>query len=459
MVSIVDVASKFIPVNKVQAGSKENNLGNRGICTCPFCTNGIIKSMILSEKENKYKCFSCGETGDTIDFLEKAVGMDKGQAMDYINSLEGKESHIEQASKETNEILYKANSIAANTYYCSLKANNKAYHYLKDRGISDNTIKKFALGYSNYGIGETLKRIGMSDKSIQESGLAIYKDGKYKDKIFNRIMFPIMVEQDGENRVVGFGGRLMKYPDPKYPNAPKYLNTSATPIFDKKRVLFAFNYAKHSTRKGIILCEGYMDALALHQAAYDNATATLGTACTMYHAKMIKEKTDTVYLCYDSDDAGIKAKLKAIPILRKEGLDVKILSCVPHKDPDEYIKAEGRQAFQKQVLDKAMDSYEYEIRILMQQSQNFEKEFGEKIYGLTDAEYKKYIEVYKELTHYEELNSSSDVKPSNKEADKTSDEKKDNVNNTEEEKQEKDNLKKDLYSNAMDEIDIGFDCI
>lgn len=171
-----------------------------------------------------------------------------------------------------------------------------------------------------------------------ECGLGKVDNDKVKDKMFNRVMFPIVEKTSEGSVVVGFGGRLMDYPDPKFPNAPKYLNTQTTPVFDKKSFLYAWNYVCNSRRKGVILCEGYMDVISLHQAGFDNATATLGTAFTRYHAMIIRKRTDTVYICYDSDDAGVTAKLRAIPILRAEGLKVRILSCYPYKDPDELIR-------------------------------------------------------------------------------------------------------------------------
>lgn len=394
--SLVDYVSTYLPVNVYDSKTGNNSLGKRGVCSCPFCTKSGIYTFIISDKENKYNCFSCKKTGDGIDFIMKLKGYDINKAMDDINKAQGIESHYSKEHITTNNDLYVANELAKKCYHSNLKSNKDAYLYFRDRGISDKTINKFQLGYSSYGMSEILNKQGYSDDVITNSGIGKIEDGKYKDKIFHRIMFPIMVNEGDEIKTVGFGGRVMKYPDEKNPNAPKYLNTSNTPIFDKSSTLYAFNFAEKSNRKGMVLCEGYMDVISLHQAGFDNAVASLGTAFTRNHALMIKKVKDTVYLCFDSDEAGTKAKLKAIPILKGAGLEVKVLDCSPYKDPDELIKAEGNNKFQ-QVINNAIDSYVYEVEKLKETSEDvrdFENKFVHMIFDLNEKEYKKYLEAY-----------------------------------------------------------------
>ena len=232
-----------------------------------------------------------------------------------------------------------------------------AYDYLKDRNLSDETIKKFGLGYSNVsgGLHGYLKSKGFDDSLLNMSGLFSYneKSGVY-DKFWNRVMFPIM---DVNNKVIGFGGRVMG--DSK----PKYLNSPETLLFDKSRNLFGMNIARTSRRRNIIICEGYMDVIALHQAGFNNAVASLGTALTGMQANLIKRYTESVLLTYDSDEAGVKAALRAIPILKDVGLTVKVINMRPYKDPDEFIKNMGADAFEERI-NNATSWFDYETDAL-----------------------------------------------------------------------------------------------
>lgn len=398
--SIVDLVVDMIHASV--ANSKE--FGRRAIGTCPFCNNLIIRTFIASDKDGKYSCFSCGESGDAKDFLVKAFGFTDDEAKDMLNSILGAKSHFTEKSKIHNKLLTDANKAAANFYYTNLiegkdEGSRKAYEYLKSRGLTDATIKSFGLGYSRYGVCGHLKKEGISTDSLVECGLGKIDNDKVKDKMFNRVMFPIVEKTSEGSVVVGFGGRLMDYPDPKFPNAPKYLNTQTTPVFDKKSFLYAWNYVCNSRRKGVILSEGYMDVISLHQAGFDNATATLGTAFTRYHAMMIRKRTDTVYICYDSDDAGVTAKLRAIPILRAEGLKVRILSCYPYKDPDELIRKKGPEAFEK-VLQRSMDSYDYVILQMKEKAESeekFNKEFAHMIVDLPKNDFKCFVDAYNRM--------------------------------------------------------------
>ena len=220
------------------------------------------------------------------------------------------------------------------------------------------TLQKFGLGYSGkmgHELYRYLKNKGFSDALLKESGLMQVdeKHGMY-DKFWNRVMFPIM---DSRGKVIGFGGRVMG--DGK----PKYLNSPETRVFDKSRNLYGLHLARTSRKPNIILCEGYMDVIAMHQAGFNQAVASLGTAFTQQQSTILKRYTDEVLLTYDSDEAGIKAAMRAIPILKDAGIRAKVINMEPYKDPDEFIKALGSEAFQKRI-DEAESSFFFELRVL-----------------------------------------------------------------------------------------------
>lgn len=230
--------------------------------------------------------------------------------------------------------------------------------YLKGRQLSDETIKSFGLGFANKysnDLYQYMKSQRVSDELLRESGLMNVdeKRGMY-DKFWNRVIFPIM---DVNSRVIGFGGRVMG--DGK----PKYLNSPETKIFDKSRNLYGLHVARTSRKKYILVCEGYMDVISLHQAGFKNAVASLGTALTTQHAALLKRYTNEVVLTYDSDEAGTRAALRAIPILKAAGLTAKVLHMQPYKDPDEFIKALGADKFQERI-DGAENSFLFEISML-----------------------------------------------------------------------------------------------
>lgn len=275
----------------------------------------------------------------------------------------------------TKERVYEANREAANFFYKQLKiqVGKNGLDYLHGRQLSDGTIKNFGLGFapdSYVSLTNYLLNRGFTPEELVKANLASVKkssEGKPQidgrdlyDRFRNRVMFPIL---DVQNKVVAFGGRVMS--DEK----PKYLNSSDTPVFKKSYNLFALNKAKNTNADGFILCEGYMDVIALQQAGFDNAIATLGTSLTEEQAAIIKRYTDTVTLCYDADVAGQNATSRAIDILTKEGIDIKILSIPDGKDPDEFIKrhgADGHKAFQR-LIDNAVSPLEYQMTKLYQQ--------------------------------------------------------------------------------------------
>ncbi|MEG2774948.1 MAG: DNA primase, partial [Acetivibrio sp.] len=280
------------------------------------------------------------------------------------DSLEGTELSKEDRMKaDLRGRLLEINKIAANYFYYQLKSEQGkiAFNYLKDRQITQETILKFGLGYSNKVSGslyQYLKKKGYDDNLLRESGLFTMDEKKgANDKFWNRVMYPIM---DVNNRVVGFGGRVMGE------GTPKYLNSPETKVFDKSRNLYGLNFARQSRERNVIICEGYMDVISLHQAGFTNAVASLGTAFTGLQANLLKRYTDEVLLTYDSDRAGIKAALRAIPILKEAGLTARVINMKPYKDPDEFIKALGVEAFQQRIKD-AKNGFYFEIEVLEQE--------------------------------------------------------------------------------------------
>ena len=245
-----------------------------------------------------------------------------------------------KAQADLRAALLEINKMAANYFYYQLKQpqGQQGCQYLMGRGLTEQTIRRFGLGYSNKtsnDLYQFLRSKGYEDSILKETGLVTIEERGARDKFWNRVMFPIM---DVNNRVIGFGGRVMGDGEPKYLNSPE------TKLFDKSRNLYGLNYARLSREKFILLCEGYMDVIAMHQAGFTNAVASLGTAFTSQHAALLKRYTDQVVLTYDSDGAGVKAALRAIPILKSVGMSVRVLNMRPYKDPDEFIKNLGPEA-------------------------------------------------------------------------------------------------------------------
>ena len=259
--------------------------------------------------------------------------------------------------------LLEINKAAAQYFYVQLKSEQgkAGYAYLKNRGLSDETIQAFGLGYSSRSGGslyQYLKSKGYREEQIRQAGLISTdeKNGVY-DKFWNRVMFPIM---DVNSRVIGFGGRVMG--DAK----PKYLNSPETPVFDKSRNLYGLNRARASRKPYFLLCEGYMDVIALHQAGFTNAVASLGTALTSGHASLIKRYVQEVYLTYDSDEAGTRAALRGVPILKAAGISAKVIRMDPYKDPDEFIKNLGAEEFERRI-GEARNGFLFSLEILQRE--------------------------------------------------------------------------------------------
>ncbi|MEG0355648.1 MAG: DNA primase, partial [Lachnospiraceae bacterium] len=327
---IVDVISGYVKLQK--KGSSYFGL-------CPF-HNEKSPSFSVSRAKQMYYCFGCGAGGNVFTFIMEYENYSFVEALKYLAGRVGVELPEIEYSKEAKEkadlktVLLELNKLAAKYFYAQLKAPQgaSAYEYLKNRELSDEMITGFGLGYSNKysdDLYKYLKTKGYQDDILAKAGLINMdeKHGAY-DKFWNRVMFPIM---DVNNRVIGFGGRVMGE------GKPKYLNSPETPIFDKSRNLYGLNKARTSRKPYLLLCEGYMDVIALHQAGFQNAVASLGTSLTTGHASLIKRYVQEVYLTYDSDEAGTKAAIRAVPILKEAGISAKVIRMTPYKDPDEFI--------------------------------------------------------------------------------------------------------------------------
>ena len=353
---IVDVISSYVKLQK--KGSSYFGL-------CPF-HNEKSPSFSVSREKQMYYCFGCGAGGNIFTFLMEYENYSFQEALKYLADRAGVDLPEAEYSKEAREradqkaILLEINKVAAQYFYVQLKSPQGAHalSYLKDRGLSDEMIHSFGLGYSNKysnDLYQYLKSKGYRDELIVKAGL-VTVDERYgaSDKFWNRVMFPIM---DSNSRVIGFGGRVMG--DAK----PKYLNSPETMIFDKSRNLYGLNRARSSRKPYFLLCEGYMDVISLHQAGFSNAVASLGTALTPGHAALIKRYVKEVYLTYDSDEAGTKAALRAMPILKDVGITARIIRMEPYKDPDEFIKNLGAEAFEERIH-KARNGFMFGLEIL-----------------------------------------------------------------------------------------------
>lgn len=349
---IVDVVSGYVKLQR--KGSSYFGL-------CPF-HNEKSPSFSVSPGKQMYYCFGCGAGGNVFTFLMEYENYTFPETLKALADRAGislPEREYSQEEKKQQDLksrLLELNKMAARYFYYQLRSENgrQGLEYLKSRQLSDETIKSFGLGFANKYSNDLynyMKKQGIGDELLRESGLMNVDEAKgMYDKFWNRVIFPIM---DVNSRVIGFGGRVMG--DGK----PKYLNSPETPIFDKSRNLYGLNVARTSRKKNILVCEGYMDVISLHQAGFRNAVASLGTALTTQHAGLLKRYTDEVVLTYDSDDAGTRAAMRAIPIVKAAGLSAKVLHMQPYKDPDEFIKALGAEKFQERI-DKAENSFMFD---------------------------------------------------------------------------------------------------
>lgn len=345
------------------------NLKRRGrnmVGLCPFHGEKTPSFNIYTENGSFY-CFGCGVGGDVISFIMKIENLDYVDAVKFLAQRAGMElpeNSYDDSMSKLRKRIYEANREAARFYYKTLyqPLGKEGLDYLHGRMLSDRTIRHFGLGFADddwSSLTTHLKSLGFSENELVSANLAVQRrsgNGVY-DRFTNRVMFPII---DLRGNVIAFGGRIMT--DQK----PKYLNTSDTPVFKKSENLFSLNNAKNAGSRTLMLCEGYMDVIAVTQAGFKNAIATLGTALTTEQAMLIKRYADEVIICYDADEAGQKATARAIPILRNAGLLVRVLTIPNGKDPDEFIKsqgADGPEAF-KAIIDRSGNDVDYRLQKL-----------------------------------------------------------------------------------------------
>lgn len=390
---IEDVRASNDIVNVISTYIKLQKRGNSHLGLCPF-HNEKTPSFSVSQSKQLYHCFGCGVGGNVFTFIMEYENYSYIEAIEHlaikagINLPEREYTEQERRTTSLKERLYEVNKVAATYFFYQLRTKRGAYayNYLVNRGISKDIIQSFGLGFSNQISNDLythLKSKGYEDDFLKITGLVNYDEKRGStDKFWNRIIFPI---QDSNNRIIGFGGRVVG------DAMPKYLNSPETLVFDKSKNLYGINYARKSREDYIIICEGYLDVMALHQGGFTSAVASLGTAFTPQQALLIKRYTRDVYLVYDSDNAGIKAALRAIAILEETNISAKVVDLKPYKDPDDFLKALGSEEFKKRI-EEARSSFFFEIDVLAN-SYNMDK---------PEEKTKFFSEVARKLTRFKE---------------------------------------------------------
>ena len=393
---IVDVISGYVRLTK---------RGGTYFGLCPF-HNEKTPSFSVTPSKQMYYCFGCGAGGNVFTFLMNYENVTFPEAMKTLADRAGIQlpeqelSEQEKRQASLKKTLLDIHKEAGRYYYYQLKSKQgeAAYAYLTGRGLTDETIRHFGLGYSSMyqdDLYRYLRSRGFHDSAIAQSGLVRIEERGCHDKFWNRVMYPIM---DVNSRIIGFGGRVMGQGEPKYLNSPE------TMLFDKSRNLYGLNFAKASRKDFFICCEGYMDVIAMHQAGFTNAVASLGTAFTPQQATLLKRYTSQVVLAYDSDGAGVKAAMRAIPILRNAGISVRVLNMRPHKDPDEFMKALGAEEFEKRIQN-AENFFLYQTAVL---SRNYNMEDPEQKTAFYRETAKSLLEFPEELERNNYLEAVSD---------------------------------------------------
>ena len=345
--NLTDLISRFVPLKRA---------GSNMVGCCPFHSEKTPSFTVFPATESYY-CFGCGAGGDAITFVMQSEGLEYREAVEQLAKLAGDPLEEEQndrgrplAPAVKKDRLFAVNKAAARFFYAKLQSPEGEYAraYLQKRRFSETTVKRFGIGYAPAGWDGLCKHLhaqGFTDLEISTAFLGrAGKNGSMFDLFRNRLMFPIF---DLTGEVVAFSGRRLSEDDER-----KYVNTSDTPVFKKSRVLFGLNFAKNDAQDGLILCEGAPDCIAMQQAGFGNAIATLGTAITGEHARTIARFTKMVYLAYDIDKAGRKATMRGIELLNQVGVDTKIINLGEgdSKDPDEYIKNHGADAFREKLM-------------------------------------------------------------------------------------------------------------
>lgn len=350
---IVDVISQRVRLKK----SGRNFTG-----LCPF-HNEKSPSFSVSQEKQIYKCFGCGEAGNVISFVMKDKNMIFLDAVKYLadraNIILGMENEEKNQNAEKKEILYNVNVQAAKFFFSNLMNSPSAKEYFLNRGIKEETIKRFGLGFAKDGWNNLifhLRRLGVKDDVMESAGLISvnHEKGKKYDRFRNRVMFPVF---DYRGKVIGFGGRVLD--DSK----PKYLNSPETLVFQKGTNLYGLNFAlKHKmNERCFVIVEGYMDLITLHQYGITNVVASLGTALTINQARLLKRYADKVVISYDADVAGQMATLRGLEVLRTAGFDVRVLQIPQGKDPDEFVRSNGKESFLK-LINIAEPLIDYRIK-------------------------------------------------------------------------------------------------
>lgn len=390
---IIDVISSHVRLQR--KGSSYFGL-------CPF-HNEKSPSFSVSPDKQMYYCFGCGAGGNVIRFVMDYENYSFQEALQFLAERAGITLPTQESAGQSRQQadlkaqLLAVHKDAARYFYFQLRNENgkRGYDYLRRRGLQDSTIQSFGLGFANpyqNDLYQYLRRKkNYSDEILKESGLVRLDERGAYDKFWNRVMFPIM---DINSKVIGFGGRVLGDGEPKYLNSPE------TKIFDKSSNLYGLNVARRSRAGYLLVCEGYMDVIAMHQAGFTNAVAALGTAFTQRHGTILKRYAQEAILTFDSDAAGVKAALRAIPILKESGLSIRVLDLKPYKDPDEFIKNLGREAFEERIH-TAVNGFLFEIAVLRQgydmgnpeQKTQFFQETAKKLVEFSDEiERNNYIE-------------------------------------------------------------------
>lgn len=393
---VEEVRARSDIVNVIGSYIRLQKKGSSHMGLCPF-HNEKTPSFSVSASRQIYHCFGCGVGGNVFTFIMEYENYTFVEALKLLAERAGialperEYTEEERRQADLRSRLFEVNKKAAKYFYYRLKSpdGEAARRYLAGRSLSEDIIKQFGLGYaSKYSddLYKYLKGEGYDDGFLKTSGLISFDEVRgAHDKFWDRVIFPIM---DINNRVIGFGGRVMG----KSANElAKYLNSPETSIFNKGRSLYALNLARRSKEPYFLVCEGYMDVITLHQAGFSNAVAALGTALTSFHANLLKRYKTEAVLTFDSDEAGIQASLRAIPLLKEAGMTVKVLNMEPYKDPDDFIKALGTEEFKKRI-EQARNSFFFEIEVMQreydlndpEQKTRFFQEIARKLTGFSD---------------------------------------------------------------------------
>ncbi len=355
-----ELVSRTDLVDLVSESVRLTKKGNSYWGCCPFHSEKTPSFHVVPDRQI-YKCFGCGKGGGAINYVMELENLSFREAVEVLAKRAGMEvpsmGDSSAGMRERREKLLELNKQAARAFHRWLYAPEGAegLAYLQRRGLSRTTLTNFGLGFAPDGwdaLIRAMSELGYDKRDLLDAGLAVNnKDGRIYDRFRNRVIFPII---DVRGNVIGFGGRVMD------DSTPKYLNSPDTPVYNKSRNLFALNIARKSRQGRVILTEGYMDTIALHQAGFQNAVASLGTSLTEDHAQLLSRYFKEAVVSYDGDQAGVTAAQRAIPLLEKAGLKVKVLRVTGAKDPDEFIKARGREAFAR-LLESSEDRVDYRL--------------------------------------------------------------------------------------------------